>query len=39
MVAQAIDDMEAIFTRQQQTPRVIQAGDIDETNPWLDRTR
>jgi hypothetical protein len=38
MVAQAIDDMEAIFTRQQQEERVIQAGDIDECNPWLDRT-
>jgi hypothetical protein len=38
MVGQAIDDLEAIFTRQQQEPRVIQAGDIDETNPWLDRT-
>lgn len=38
IVAQAIDDMEAIFTRQQQEERVIQAGDIDECNPWLDRT-
>lgn len=38
MVTQAIDDMEAIFARQQQEPPVIQAGDIDESNPWLDRT-
>lgn len=32
-VAQAIAEMEAIFTQQRQQPAVIQAGDIDEANP------
>lgn len=37
-VANAIDEIDAIFTQQQQQPAVIQAGDIDEASPWLDRT-
>jgi len=37
-VAQAIDEMEAIFSQQRQQPTIIQAGEIDEANPWLDRT-
>ena len=37
-VAQAIDEIHAIFTQQQQQPAIIQAGAIDEANPWLDRT-
>ncbi|KAJ5611399.1 hypothetical protein N7510_008118 [Penicillium lagena] len=32
IVAQAINYMEAIFTRQQQEPRMIQGSDIYETN-------
>ena len=37
-VAQAINEIEAILTQQRQQPTMIQAGDIDEANPWLDRT-
>ncbi|KAJ5202160.1 uncharacterized protein N7498_006823 [Penicillium cinerascens] len=37
-VAQAIDKIEAIFAQQRQQPAVIQAGEIDEANLWLDRT-
>jgi uncharacterized C2H2 Zn-finger protein len=37
-VAKAIDEIEAVWNQQQQQEAKIQPGDIDEANPWLDRT-
>jgi hypothetical protein len=37
-VAKAIEELQAIWAEQQQKEGQIQAGDIDEANPWLDRT-
>lgn len=37
-VAHAVDELEAMWTQQQQGEAVIQPGAIDEANPWLDRT-
>lgn len=37
-VAKAIEELQGIWAEQQQQEGQIQAGDIDEANPWLDRT-
>ncbi|OKP11117.1 hypothetical protein PENSUB_3487 [Penicillium subrubescens] len=37
-VAEAVDQLREVFTRKIQLEAEIRPGDIDEANPWLDRT-